>query len=98
MHRKIITTALTLVMCGIAPAFADPTPGAVYAMTNALDDNEIVVYDRAADGTLSLNGYYSTLGRGVGATEEPEDALGSQSPLILSPGHRWLVAVNACSD
>lgn len=74
------------------------TVGAVYAMTDAIADNEIVVYDRLLDGTLRFNGAFSTGGHGVGDTTAPGDALGSQSPLLLSPDHRWLFAVNAGSD
>jgi 6-phosphogluconolactonase len=69
--------------------------GAVYAMTNA-DDNEIVVYHRAANGMLTMVGNLTT--GGSGATTEPGDALGASNPLILSPNHRWLFAVNAGSD
>lgn len=74
--------------------------GAVYAMTNEADGNRIAVYYRYADGTLSLAGYVATGGRGSGgqAPLEPEDALGSQNPLILSKDGRWLFAVNAGSD
>ncbi len=74
---------------------AGDKPGAVYAMTNA-DENEIVVYHRAADGTLSLVGTVDT--GGAGATTEPNDALGASNPLILSQDHRSLFAVNAGSN
>jgi len=99
MLRKVARIAFVVGLIAISPTFAhDGERGAVYAMTNAVEGNEIVVYDRAADGTLTLNGYYPTGGLGVGATTEPEDALGSQAPLILSPNRRWLIAVNAGSD
>ena len=72
-------------------------PGAVYAMTNADDGNEIVVYHRAADGALTLVDTVATGGNGK--TTEPDDALGSQGPLLLlSPDHRFLFAVNAGSN
>jgi len=78
-------------------SFAQATDetGAVYAMTNADDGNEIVVYNRAANGGLVLVGTFAT--GGLGKTTEPDDALGAQNPLILSPDHRWLFAVNAGS-
>ncbi len=72
--------------------------GSVYAMTNSLEKNEIAVYDRAGDGRLELREYVATGGHGVGNTTEPIDALGSQGPLVMSPDHRWLFAVNAGSD
>jgi Lactonase, 7-bladed beta-propeller len=86
------------VLMTAAPAAADhfaPT-GAVYAMTNGENGNEITVFDRAADGTLTLAGSVATGGNG--ATSEVNDALGSQNPLILSPDNHWLLAVNAGSD
>lgn len=94
--------AASLAVLALAPADSAraqaPGPGAVYAMTNALDGNEIVAYDRGVDGTLTLRGYFATDGRGVGDTTEPVDALGAQNPLILSRDGQWLFAVNAGSD
>jgi hypothetical protein len=47
----------------VAGAWAD---GAVYAMTNALGNNEVNVYHRAADGNLSLVQTAATGGGGSG--------------------------------
>jgi len=69
--------------------------GAVYAMTNATDNNEVIIFDRDADGTLMLAGAVSTEGVGSGGGLDP---LGSQSSLVLSEDHRWLLAVNAGSN
>jgi len=96
MLRKLWFLALALALAPVSAVHAQA--GAVYAMTNALDGNEIAVYDRAADGTLTLQGYVPTGGLGVGNTTEPVDALGSQGPLVLSADLRWLFAVNAGSD
>ena len=86
MLRKLsVILATILIFAVVIPAFAngnDP-PGAVYAMTNAADGNEVVMYDRAADGTLTLVDAFATGGQGL--TTEPDDALGSENPLILSP-------------
>jgi 6-phosphogluconolactonase len=81
-----------------APAFtsADHGAGAVYTMTNAESGNEVVVYNRATDGSLAFEAAVPTGGNGK--TIEPNDALGAQNPLILSPNHRFLFAVNAGSD
>lgn len=86
-------------LASVGPAFA-VDPGAVYAMTNAADGNEILIFDRGADGMLSFRDSVSTDGYGSGGDPpiEPVDALGAQSPLILSHDRRWLIAVNAGSD
>ena len=52
----------------------------------------MAVYDRATDGSLALNGYYTTGGLGTGS------GLGSQGALVLSADNQWLFAVNAGSD
>jgi 6-phosphogluconolactonase len=67
--------------------------GAVYSLTNAAAGNAVIVYTRAADGSLSSAGAdVSTGGRGSGA------GLGSQGALILSDDGAWLFAVNAGSN
>lgn len=43
-----------LLLVGLATPGAAWAGGAVYAMTNALRNNEIKVYQRAGDGTLAL--------------------------------------------
>jgi len=77
-----------------SPAAAAPenSIGAVYTLTNAAAGNEVLAYDRSADGSLSFQGSYSTGGFGSGA------GLGSQSAVILSRNNQWLFAVNAGSD
>jgi len=79
-------------------ATAVPSVGSVFVMTNGLDANEVVMFDRSSDGLLTRIGAFATGGRGVGDTTEPEDALGSQGSLVLSSDGRWLLAVNAGSD
>ncbi len=66
--------------------------GAVYALTNAADGNEVIAFDRAADGSLSPAGSVSTGGLGTGS------GLGSQGALVLSEDNHWLFAVNAGSN
>jgi 6-phosphogluconolactonase len=93
----LLLFVLSLLLSMPVLAQADDEPGAVYAMTNADDGNEIVVYHRASDGTLTLAGTFAT--GGSGETTAPDDPLGSQGPLLLlSPDHRYLFAVNAGSD
>jgi 6-phosphogluconolactonase len=68
--------------------------GAVFAMTNTADKNEIVAYKRNADGSLQEGQAFATGGRGSGGTTDP---LASQGSLTLSQDHSFLFAVNAGS-
>ena len=98
MMRKLMIRGMIMCMVMAAPGFAQAAGffGGVYAMTNDGDNNQVVVYDRAGDGILTMAGVFDTGGKG--RTLEPGDALGAQGPLILSPDHRWLFAVNAGSN
>lgn len=66
--------------------------GAVYTMSNATTGNSILVFNRAADGSLSPAGSYATGGLGAGR------GLGNQNAVVLSEDQRWLFAVNAGSN
>ncbi len=68
--------------------------GAVFVMTNAADNNQIVSYKRNADGSLQERKIFSTGGRGSGGVTDP---LGSQGALTLNETHTLLFAVNAGS-
>ena len=71
----------------------------VWVQTNELSGNRIVVYDRAADGTLSQAGTYATGGNGGAAAPGTEsDRIASQDSLVYDSGHSLLIAVNAGSD
>ena len=69
--------------------------GGAYTMTNAADDNSIVVFDRNAQGLLTKTAVVATGGKGSGGGLDP---LGSQGSLLLEPHGRWLLAVNAGSN
>ncbi len=69
--------------------------GAVYAMTNAVEGNEVVAWSRNGKGLLTRLGSFATGGSGSGGGLDP---LGSQDALRLSDDRRWLFAVNAGSD
>jgi 6-phosphogluconolactonase len=85
--------ALTLASGAVAKASDNgPGPKAVYALTNALDGNAVVVYSRSGDGSLAPAGSYPTGGNGSGA------GLGSQDAVIVSDEGRLLFAVNAGSN
>ncbi len=66
--------------------------GAAFAMTNEVDDNRIITYRRATDGTLTRVGSVSTRGNGIGVD------LDAQGGLTLSSDHEFLYAANAGSD
>jgi 6-phosphogluconolactonase (cycloisomerase 2 family) len=66
-------------------------------MTNALGNNQIVVYHRAADGTLNPTTPIQTIatgGGGSGLQLSAPDSLGSQGSVQLDAGHHLLFAVN----
>lgn len=73
---------------------AEETRGAVFVMTNATTDNQVIAYSRQDDGSLQWTGEFSTGGNGSGGTTDP---LHSQGSLILSADHELLFAVNAGS-
>ena len=92
--------ALAICVAG-TQAFAD---GAAYTMTNADDNNQIVVFSRDDNGLLGKVDMVSTGGKGSGGGIDP---LGSQGSLMLvdDDGHHgkyhgdeFLLAVNAGSN
>jgi 6-phosphogluconolactonase (cycloisomerase 2 family) len=60
--------------------------------------NQILVYDRAEDGSLILAQNVDTGGRGGRNEGAVTDPLASQDSLIYDPHHGLLFAVNAGSD
>src|SRR5437867_1062184 len=105
MHRIVVSRliktffALALLLPAIGlgigsggAAHARGNVGAVYTLTNEAAGNNVAVFDRASDGTLTPTGTYSTGGLGTGG------GLGSQGALVLGQGNRWLFAVNAGSN
>jgi 6-phosphogluconolactonase len=66
--------------------------GAVYVLTNDATSNDVIVFRRAADGSLQRAATHATTGRGSG------DGLGSQGAIVLSRDRRWLFAVSAGSN
>jgi 6-phosphogluconolactonase len=74
--------------------------GAVYTMTNAADGNQVVFFERGADGLLTLVAAVPTngLGSGAGPDRGGLDSLESQGSIVLTEDNRWLLAVNAGSN
>src|SRR5262249_22568567 len=86
---------LFIVMLGIGAALParsraqeSKSSGAVFAMTNAADRNQIIAYKRSADGSLAEGHGFPTGGRGSGGTTDP---LGSQGSLTLTQDHSILL-------
>jgi len=103
MHRLIVGAVVAAAAVFAAQsAIADDhhnAAGAVFAQTNEPSGNQIVVFDRAADGSLSRAGTYATGGNGAATRPGSEsDHLSSQGSLVYDPAHRLLIAVNAGSD
>jgi 6-phosphogluconolactonase (cycloisomerase 2 family) len=63
-------------------------------MTNAASENEVIAFERAANGALGESVSYETHGRGSGGITDP---LESQGSLTLSHDRSLLFAVNAGS-
>ncbi len=90
--------AVAFGVLGAAPAAAD-LPGSVYTQTNSAAGNEVVVFTRAADGTLSETSRVAT--GGVGDESTPPfgfEILDSAGGVELSDREHLVFAVNAGSD
>ena len=66
--------------------------GAVYVSTNSTTRNEVLVFPRAADGSLGAPRAFATDGLGNGG------GLGNQGAVVLSQNNRRLFVVNAGSN
>lgn len=106
MHRFIRPLILSMSVVGISAATlsAQTTEltlslkpkgsGAVFVMTNDAQKNEVITYDRAANGYLTEAGRFDTQGRGSGGLIDPLEAQGA---LTLSQDHSALFVANAGS-
>jgi 6-phosphogluconolactonase len=96
--RSLLILALAMLLTSAFPANAQDDhsneTGAVFVMTNNVDGNEIISFQRAADGSLQERRRLATGGRGTGGLTDP---LESQGSLTLSQDHSWLFAVNGGS-
>ena len=89
---SVAAFALTASLAAANQALAQDGPnesrGFVYTETNAAN-NSILVFNRSADGTLTLAATVLTGGLGGGVV-----SVGSQGSLALSQDRRWLFAAN----
>jgi 6-phosphogluconolactonase len=104
MHTKsipgtvLIVGTLSMVMLVAAPAGVasagshDRGAGHVYVLSNQAPANEVLVYERLADGTLAFAEAVPTGGFGSGT------GTGSQGALALSEDGAWVLAVDPGSD
>lgn len=87
-----------LVLAGAASASAatlahgGSVPGYVYTSTNSTSGNQVQVFSRNADGTLTLAGTYDARGTGTGGSGF------SQGAVTLSPDKGTLLVVDAGSS
>jgi 6-phosphogluconolactonase (cycloisomerase 2 family) len=79
-------------------AHRDDASHALFVQTNDPSNNQVLVYSRAADGTLSAAGTYATGGTGGKETGAVVDPLASQGSLAYDAAHHLLLVVNAGSD
>jgi DNA-binding beta-propeller fold protein YncE len=80
------------------PFFGFGASHAVFVQTDNLSGNQVVAYDRAANGTLSLGGTYNTGGAGGQLLGSAVDHTASQGSLAYDPDNALLYAVNAGSN
>ena len=95
LTRSLAAVAAITLTAGLAPAvaLADGAIGATYVMSNQTTGNTVLIYDRAADGTITYSHSVATGGTGFGTGGDP---LGSQGALTFGAGH--LFAVNPGSN
>lgn len=95
MMRNLIKLSAFAAICCL-PAAAAWANGAVYAMTNTLDNNQVLVYHRDSNGNLNPTPVQTiaTGGGGSGLQLAGVDSLGSAGSVQLDPDHRLLFVVN----
>src|SRR5437899_10161188 len=96
MNRKLFprlaALALTLLPGALFAANDSSNTGSVYTMDNSASGNNVLVFQRSADGSLRPGGVFPTGGTGTGS------GLGNQGAVVLSRDGRWLLVCNAGSD
>src|SRR5262245_11711567 len=97
LRRALAGAGLSIVVLAgmlATPAVAQSASasGAVYVLGNQVAGTRVLVYERAARGTLTPAGSVDAGGIGTGA------GLGSQGAIVLDGAGRYLYAVNAGSN
>ena len=96
LQRRLLTTMIALsvvvpVVAGAAPLLGQET---VYVMSNNVEKNQVIAFERKNDGSYFEKNRFDTLGRGTGGVNDP---LESQGSLTLNADHTVLIAANAGS-
>ena len=86
-----LVAAVTLTMIQATPANASEATGAVYTATNSSAGNEVLMFDRSADGALRFVDAFATGGTGSG------NGLGNQGGIAMTADGKFLIVVNAGS-
>lgn len=87
--RPLVTSLrlTSLLLLGTAAS----AQGQLFTATNAAQGNDIAIFDRAADGAVTLNKFLPTGGTGT------DGSLGNQGGIILTEDEDYLLVVNAGS-
>ena len=72
--------------------------GMVFVQSNDPEQNSVLAFRRAADGSLTAAGEFRTGGRGGSQRDNPFDPLASQESLVFDRAHQMMIAVNAGSN
>jgi 6-phosphogluconolactonase (cycloisomerase 2 family) len=80
------------------PSFGGGDTHVVFVQTDNTAGNQVAAYDRADNGTLTLEHTYSTGGLGGALNGSQVDHLGSQGSLNYDPRNNVVYAVNAGSN
>jgi 6-phosphogluconolactonase (cycloisomerase 2 family) len=96
LQRRLLTTMIALsvvvpVVAGAAPLLGQET---VFVMSNNVEKNQVIAFERKNDGSYFEKNRFDTLGRGSGGVNDP---LESQGSLTLNADHTVLFAANAGS-
>src|SRR3981081_3203463 len=73
-------------------------PHAVFVQTNDPAANQVLAYQRATNGALTLSATYDTGGKGGRVEGAAVDPLAPQGPLVYDREHQLLIGVNAGSN
>jgi|SRR5579872_154985 6-phosphogluconolactonase len=92
MKSKVLIAIFSTFAVAMWSLPANAAAGAVYTLTNSSTGNAVMMFNRSADGHLSLGGTFSTGGMGTGV------GLGTQGAVVLDASNRFLFAVNAASN
>jgi 6-phosphogluconolactonase len=82
---------VTIVAAAVLEARMPDAVGAVYTASNSAAGNAVLMFDRSADGTLTLVNAFGTGGNGSG------NGLGNQGGLVMTADGKFVLAVNAGS-